>query len=136
MRARRADEVAYHLGRALQLTNILRDLAEDAARGRLYLPREYLLEAGVLLAPQAALASASLPAVCERVAGEAHAHFAAARAAMKRCAPAAMRPARIMAATYAAVLGALERRGWSRPAEAVRVPGWRKLLIAARYAVT
>jgi len=29
-----ADEVAYHLGRALQLTNLLRDLAEDAARGR------------------------------------------------------------------------------------------------------
>ena len=35
-----ADQVAFHLGRALQLTNILRDIAEDAARGRLYLPRE------------------------------------------------------------------------------------------------
>ncbi len=34
-----ADAVAFSLGRALQLTNILRDLAEDAARGRLYLPR-------------------------------------------------------------------------------------------------
>ena len=34
-----ADQVAWHLGRALQLTNILRDIAEDAARGRLYLPR-------------------------------------------------------------------------------------------------
>ena len=35
-------ELAHHLGRALQLTNILRDLDEDAAIGRLYLPREYL----------------------------------------------------------------------------------------------
>ena len=40
-------ELAHHLGRALQLTNILRDLDEDAAIGRLYLPREYLTEAGI-----------------------------------------------------------------------------------------
>ena len=36
----RARRVAHHLGRALQLTNILRDLDEDARRGRLYLPAE------------------------------------------------------------------------------------------------
>ena len=35
-------ELAHHLGRALQLTNILRDIDEDAGIGRLYLPREYL----------------------------------------------------------------------------------------------
>src|SRR5439155_25690889 len=40
--------LAYHLGRALQLTNILRDLDEDAAIGRLYLPREALVEAGIM----------------------------------------------------------------------------------------
>ena len=34
--------LAHHLGRALQMTNILRDLDEDAAIGRLYLPREAL----------------------------------------------------------------------------------------------
>src|ERR1700722_14253248 len=39
-------ELAHHLGRALQLTNILRDIDEDAAIGRLYLPREYLFAAG------------------------------------------------------------------------------------------
>ena len=37
-------DLAHHLGRALQLTNILRDLDEDAAVGRLYLPREALEE--------------------------------------------------------------------------------------------
>src|SRR5262249_61537983 len=42
-----ADRVAHSLGRALQLTNILRDLAEDGARGRLYLPRELLQAAGI-----------------------------------------------------------------------------------------
>ena len=40
--------LAHHLGRALQLTNILRDIDEDAAIGRLYLPREYLVAAGLL----------------------------------------------------------------------------------------
>jgi presqualene diphosphate synthase len=130
-----ADEVAYHLGRALQLTNILRDLAEDAQRGRLYLPREYLRDAGIPLSPVAALASPRLREVCDRVAAEAQAHFAAAGTAMDRCNRRAMRPARIMAATYRAVLAALQARGWAHPAQAVTVPAWRKLLIAARYAV-
>jgi len=35
------ERVAHHLGRALQLTNVLRDLAEDAKRGRLYLPATF-----------------------------------------------------------------------------------------------
>ena len=39
--------LAHHLGRALQLTNILRDLDEDAEIGRLYLPREELRKAGI-----------------------------------------------------------------------------------------
>ena len=39
--------LAHHLGRALQLTNILRDIDEDAGIGRLYLPREALAAAGI-----------------------------------------------------------------------------------------
>ena len=41
--------VAYHLGRALQLTNILRDVVEDAGVDRLYLPAELLAARGVLV---------------------------------------------------------------------------------------
>lgn len=132
-----ADEVAWHLGRALQLTNILRDVAEDAGRGRLYLPREWLDEAGV--AHDAALRDfghhPGLPAVCARVAQAAHGHFDSAHAAMRRCAPRAMRPARLMGASYDALLHRLERRGWTRLDQAVRVPKWQKLLIALRYAL-
>jgi phytoene synthase len=131
-----ADEVAYHLGRALQLTNILRDIAEDAARGRLYLPLEYLQAAGVPCVPAQALASPGLAAVCARVAVEADGHFSAAFAAMDRCDRRAMRPARIMAATYQAILRALKTRGWERVAERVSVSAWRKLLIAARFAIS
>jgi phytoene synthase len=53
----KADEVAFNLGRALQLTNILRDIAEDAGRNRLYLPREWLEAAGVPADPAGALGS-------------------------------------------------------------------------------
>ncbi len=42
-----ASLLAHHLGRALQLTNILRDIDEDAGIGRLYLPLEALLHAGI-----------------------------------------------------------------------------------------
>lgn len=129
-----ADRVAWHLGRALQLTNILRDLAEDAGRGRLYLPREWLDEAGVPLDPARVLDAPGLPRVCERVAARAHEHFAAAAAAMAECDPRAMRPARLMGETYAAVLRRLERRGWHRPAERVSLPLWQKLWIALRHA--
>jgi phytoene synthase len=129
-----ADEVAHHLGRALQLTNILRDLGEDAARGRLYLPLEWLAEAGVPTVPTAALKSPSLATVCERAVRRAQDHFAAAGAAMARCDATAMKPARLMAASYAAILRRLERRGWSRPTERVSVPAWEKLWIAVRYA--
>lgn len=129
-----ADDVAWHLGRALQLTNILRDVAEDAGRGRLYLPREWLQDAGVPADPALALWHPGLPAVCARMAAEARRHFTEAHAAMRRCAPRAMRPARLMGASYAALLRRLERRGWTRLQQPVRVPKWQKLLIALRYA--
>ena len=128
-----ADEVAHHLGRALQLTNILRDLGEDAQRGRLYLPREWLSMAGVPLEPEAALADPRLAHVCERTLRTARGHFASAYAAMERCDRRAMRPARLMAATYGAVLARLERRGWARVSERVSVPAWQKAAILVRF---
>jgi phytoene synthase len=129
-----ADQVAYNLGRALQLTNILRDLGEDAARGRLYLPREWLFDAGVPLDPEAAIKDPRLAQVCERMVKRVHAYFGGAGAAMARCKPDAMRPARLMAASYAAILARLERRGWQTPAKRVSVPIWEKLWIAFRFA--
>jgi phytoene synthase len=128
-----ADQVAYSLGRALQLTNILRDLQEDADRGRLYLPREWLDAAGVPHDPLAALHAPGLREVCARVATLAHQHFRAAAEAMRHCDAKAMKPARLMGATYAAILSRLERRGWSPPHERVSLPAWQKLWLALRY---
>ena len=128
-----AQSVAWSLGRALQLTNILRDVAEDAGRDRLYLPREYLDAAGVPHDPHAALGHPGTAAVCARLAQDAHRHFDDAHAAMARCDPRAMKPARVMGASYAAILDRLEARGWTRLNEKIRVPKWRKLWIAFRY---
>jgi squalene synthase HpnD len=128
-----ADKVAYSLGRALQLTNILRDIKEDADRGRLYLPAEYLDQAGVPRDPSAALVSPALPRVCARLAADARRHFDDARAHMANCDPTAMKPARLMGETYAAILGCLRQSGWRDPATRVSLPLWRKLWLLVRY---
>ncbi|HWA80062.1 MAG TPA: presqualene diphosphate synthase HpnD [Acetobacteraceae bacterium] len=128
-----ADRVANALGRALQLTNILRDLAEDAERGRLYLPREWLEAARVPPDHVAALRAPGLPLVCARTAALAHSHFERAAEAMRACDARAMRPARLMKETYAAILARLERRGWKHLDQPVSVPGWQKLWLALRY---
>ncbi len=130
-----ADQVAWHLGRALQLTNILRDVAEDAERGRLYLPREWLDEAGMPPEPDAALRHPALPALCARLAATAQRHFGQAEAAMARCVPRAMKPARLMGATYAALLERMQERGWSNPHERVSLSKFEKLRIALRFAL-
>jgi squalene synthase HpnD len=128
-----ADQVAWHLGRALQLTNILRDLKEDADRGRLYLPAEYLDQAGVPREPAVALSVPDLWVVCTRTAALARSHFEAARLYMARCDPTAMRPARMMGDTYAAILDRLERTRWRDPSRRVSLPVWHKVLLLIRF---
>ena len=128
-----ADRVAFALGRALQLTNILRDIKEDADRGRIYLPRDYLGDAGVPADPASIATAAELPVVCERLAALAHAYFRNAHDAMESCDRFAMRPARLMGATYESLLSALQRRGWRRLDQPVSLPKWKKLWLACRY---
>jgi len=127
-----ADDVAFALGRGLQLTNILRDVGEDAARGRLYLPREWLDEAGVPTQPEDALRSRNLAAVCAKLAGLAEHYFTAAEQAMARCDACAMRPARLMAQSYLPLLAILRKRNFEYSGERIKLPKWRKLLLAAR----
>ncbi|MDY0885759.1 presqualene diphosphate synthase HpnD [Dongia soli] len=129
-----ADTVAHHLGRALQLTNILRDLSEDASRDRLYLPREVLQQHGIdATQPQAVLKHPNLRAVCRDMAAKAENHFVKAQAAMRQCSKQAMRPAAVMGAMYHAILDKLIAADWRDLTQPVSVPKWRKLWIALRY---
>jgi len=129
-----ADRVAEELGRALQLTNILRDLVEDAARGRLYLPRE-LLEAHGIAArePQEVLRHPALPAACRDLAAIARRHYVAAAEAMAASSRRAMRPAAVMGAVYRATLDRLVAADWRPPERPVRVPKWLKLWLVLRH---
>jgi len=129
-----AHQVAEALGRALQLTNILRDLDEDAGRGRLYLPREILNRHGIRGAePRAVLRHPALPAVCRDVAAIALQRFAEADHAMAACLRRAMRPAAVMAALYRATLAALLRADWRDPAARVSLSKPKKLWLVLRH---
>ena len=130
----KGEALADHLGRALQLTNILRDLDEDAAIGRLYLPREALAQAGIAQSdPTAALASPALGTAAQPLVDEARRQFRLAKAVMDQCPRAAVRAPRLMAAAYEAILTGLVRRGFASPRARVRVPLPRLLLAVVRY---
>jgi presqualene diphosphate synthase len=129
-----AHRVADSLGRALQLTNVLRDLDEDARRGRLYLPREILDVHGIGgVDPAAVLRLPALPSACRALAAIAEDHFRASRRAMGQCRRRAMRPAAVMAAVYRATLAELVRRGWREPRTRVSLSKPRKLWLALRH---
>ena len=131
-----ADRVAAALGRALQLTNILRDLAEDAARGRLYLPRELLVANGIgETDPATVLRHPSLRMVCREVARIAEAHYKAADAALAECSRRAMRPAAIMKAIYRATFDRLVAADWRTLDRPVRTPTPVKLWLALRHGI-
>jgi squalene synthase HpnD len=128
--------LAHHLGRALQLTNILRDIDEDAGLGRLYLPREGLLLAGITSDnPQKVIAERALPKVCAPLGERAKLHFAKADEIMARNARRAVRAPRIMSKYYRAILELLLARGFAAPREPVRVTKLTKLAILFRYAL-
>ena len=130
----KADEVAYHLGRALQLTNILRDLGEDAERGRLYLPAEVLDAAGIAeREPMKVMAHPNLAEACRQLARDARQHFAGAHVAMASCAKGPMRPAAIMGGVYRAILERLIRSDWRDPSARISLPRWQKIWLAFRY---
>jgi len=129
-----ADRVAHALGRALQLTNILRDLAEDAERGRLYLPREALRAHGIIATdPQTVLRHPLLAAVCDEIAAAAEQRFREAAAAMAECPRRPMRPAAVMGAVYHATLARLMRRGWDKFSQPAPVPKPVKIWLALRH---
>ena len=111
-----ATDLAHHLGRALQLTNILRDIDEDAAIGRLYLPREHLQAHGITATePLAVAADPAIDGVARDVARDAHHHYAAAKAILARGPKGHLFAPRLMAGVYSQTLAMMEATGWHRP---------------------
>lgn len=131
-----ARTLALTLGRALQLTNLLRDLLEDAELGRLYLPRELLAAHGIdSRDPATVLAHPALAAVCGELAEIAYRRFAEAGAALRDRPRRAVRPALVMMQVYRRMLDRLMRRGWDRLDQPVRLHAAEKFWLALRYGI-
>jgi len=127
--------LAHHLGRALQLTNILRDLDEDAGLGRLYLPAEALRAAGIdATDPATVLASPALGQVCARMVERVQGYFAESDKIMARSPRRCVRAPRIMGEAYRLILASLVARGWSAPRRPIHLPRSRLLWIIMRHA--
>ena len=126
--------LAHHLGRALQLTNILRDIDEDAMIGRLYLPREYLEELNCCrsLDPQAIVARPEIDAVCRRVAQLAHHHYDRAQAILSARPKGRIKTPRLMGAVYSEILRASEAQGFAPPRLRVSLPKSKLLSLVLR----
>jgi presqualene diphosphate synthase len=125
---------ALALGEALQLTNILRDLAEDAKRGRLYLPRELLDQQRISGSdPTRALRDPGFPEVCEALAARARRCFANADRHFTRGERRALRPALVMMHVYRRTLDRLSARGWRQLEVPVRLARPERLWLALRY---
>ena len=129
--------LAHHLGRALQLTNILRDLDEDAGLGRLYLPREALREAGIAGDDPRVRAGEPGAAAGLRGGGRARAGTFPARPtpSWRAIRAGVVRAPRIMGEVYRVMLEGMAVRGWAPPRTRVRVGGLRLSWIALQYAI-
>ena len=129
-------ELARHLGRALQLTNILRDLDEDAAIGRLYLAREHIENQGIALGdPKTILADPRIDAACRSCARLAHYHYDKADAILRARPRGRIRTPRLMGAVYAAILSAMEKEGWAPPRRRVSLPKAKLAMIVLRNGI-
>lgn len=129
-----AQRLAVAQGEALQLTNILRDVVEDAERNRLYLPHELLDKAGIASRePREVARDPRTAQVCHELAILAHHKYREASYLMDQCQPKAMKPARLMMEVYRGYLRALERRGWNRLDRPVKIGSLAKLWMVVRY---
>ena len=126
--------LSHHLGRALQLTNILRDLDEDAGISRLYVSSDALALAGVPLSdPATMIADPRIDIAARQLAVQARAHYDAADKIMRRTHQGDMRAPRLMRAAYGKLLDHMLAAGWQAPRRRVSLSRLEKLWVVARH---
>ncbi|WP_230686555.1 phytoene/squalene synthase family protein [Catellatospora vulcania] len=132
-----AREPARQLGLAFQLTNFLRDVAEDLARDRVYLPQDDLARFGVTTAElhAAAAAGRATPQIKSLIAYEttrARAHYAAARPGLDLLPGASRTCVRTAYLVYGAILDEIERADHDVFARRAVVPTRRRARLLAQ----
>ena len=130
-RSAAAREYAVTLGVALQLTNIIRDVRQDAARGRVYIPGSDLRRFGCASADlDAARPSPAVGALLAYVCARAHDYYRRAHALLPRAERRALVAAQIMAAIYRELLRRVERADHDVFSTRIAVPRARQASIA------
>lgn len=130
------DALASSLGLALQLTNILRDLAEDAERNRLYLPSDILVAHGISETdPLNVVADPRLSDVAHEIGVLAEENFVLARRQLVACDATKVKPAVMMMEAYERILKRIKARGWDRVTEPTSLSRLEKLWVAFRYGI-
>ncbi|HSU14333.1 squalene/phytoene synthase family protein [Longimicrobium sp.] len=129
---------AAALGHAMQLTNILRDVGEDARAGRLYLPADLMQRHGITAAALATMGGGGAPvspsyaALLEQLMRAAEADYALALAAIPRLPDFFQRPVAVAAHVYRGIHGAIRRNGYDNLRLRARTTAPGKALLAAR----
>ncbi len=126
--------MAQTMGNAFQITNILRDLEDDAQQGRLYVPRDILAQHGIRDAsPDDVLKHPAFAGVCAEMASMARRHYAEADCLLGEIGRRRIRPIVAMMKVYSEILDLLEQRGWTRLDVPVKPPKARLVWLAFRY---
>ena len=127
-----AEQWGLRLGHTFQLTNILRDVDEDAARERVYIPLSLLRAAGIEDGPAAEIVRhPRFAGICAALAEQAKAGFARAEAEMGQYNPTALLPARVMMWGYHHLFRLMLARGWEGARPRPRLTKREKLHMAA-----
>jgi phytoene synthase len=133
----RAEKLAEETGIAFQLTNILRDVREDAERGRVYLPLEDLRRYGLTAEEVAAMrgdAPMSLAAhsLLEMEAQRARKYYAAAEALLPMISPDSRPALWVLVAVYRRLLEHITARRYQVFSGKIKVPTHEKIAILLR----
>jgi phytoene synthase len=136
-----AREPARQLGFAFQLTNFIRDVAEDLARDRVYLPAEDLARfevtrADLVAAAERRAASPGIRQLIEYEVDRARAHYAAAAPGVTLLAPASQSCIRTAYVLYGGILDEVAAAGYDVFARRAVVPRRRRAAVVARALLT
>lgn len=125
--------LSHHLGRALQLTNILRDIDEDAGIGRVYLPLEALQAAGIQpRSPQGVVGDPGVDAAARWLVPRAQQHFMEANALLRARPKGLLAAPRLMESAYSRLLERMVAQGWAAPRRRIKASKAALLLSALR----
>lgn len=127
------EDLATTLGNALQITNILRDVKEDAFSNRLYIPKEFLKKANILSNdPRSVIVDKNLSVAREALAKMATQDFEKAYDIIKTLDKKTARPVKVIASVYKKYFDIMQNRGWEIISPKPSISQFGKLTLAVK----